>query len=217
MEIYDYSTGTWIEHINEEDFDPLWNDPDHNNVSYEKYHFRLQVNFMIKAGPFLVIDIGPGLMLAGKHYGYIFDSGLEYQKIDERWKFISPNISTGINFIKRFYPIKINAGFLFDVNFNIIHWINTYEAPDYYNNRVYELYSDIDDYSFAANVSFGPRLGVEIMGGTHFGFSVDFLYRYYALDNEFVFTDNYDGVSYKNRFNFQMPGIGIGAGVNYYF
>jgi len=72
-----------------------------------------------------------------------------------------------------------------------------------------------DTVDFAMNVSFGPRVGVEIIGGSHFGFSLDFLYRYSLAKSNISFEIFSESVNMKYKFH--LPGVGLGAGVNFYF
>ncbi len=223
MEVYDDSTNKYEDVVDEEFFNSLKDEDEYSSVFYNKSHFRLQVNFMIKAGEFLTIDIGPGLMFCKKNGGYIFEDFYDiyyadYIDKEYKWRIIAPNFSAGINFVKRFYPLKINVGFLLDFNLNIFrytwsHYEYGYDASDQY----YSYDFDVDDIDFAINVSFGPRVGLEILAGKHFGFNVDFLYRYDKIEKEFTLEEKNSGLENDVKWKYKMPGIGFGAGINFYY
>ncbi len=183
------------------------------NVYYNKSLFRFNVHFMIKAGRFITIDVGPGIMLwkNAKGYEYTYYDSLDmfWETEDQDWQlmFIAPNVSTGLNFVLRFYPLKINFGILLDVNLNIIRFRE--DLVYYYNINNDYHHSNTD---FKTNVSVGPRLGVEILGGAHFGFNVDFLLRWYKITTDIDFVTTYD-----QEWQFKLPSVGFGAGLNFYF
>ena len=212
----------WDEDDNDYKKHDSWDDEDVYNsyedlgaydIKYKKNLFRFQLNFIIKAGEFIAFDIGPGLMLWNNTKGYKFEYYdtlvADYVIEEQLWKllFVAPNVSAGINFVKRFYPLKINIGFLVDMNFNIIRFSEDLT----YNNIM------VDDYShtstdFKSNLSFGPRVGLEILGGKHFGFNVDFLLRWYTLKTDIDFVSTYD-----QKWKFKLPVVGLSAGLNFYY
>jgi hypothetical protein len=193
-------------------YDSLEMEDGYSSVYYKSVLSRLQVNFMIKAGPFIVIDVGPGLMIWNNTSGYTreyydMNSGFVTQTDAWEFKIFSPNISLGLNFVKRFYPLKINIGFLVDINFNIIRTREeTTSSVVYYNTP------DFNDIDFCVNTSFGPRAGLEIMGGEHFGFNVDFLTRWSTIKSDIRF---YEGD--YSQWKFELPLFGVGAGINFYY
>lgn len=210
VQFYD-TTDTWVDDVGKEDIEEMENDPNSSNALYRDYLLRLQINFMIKVGPFLAVDIGPGLMTAYQELDFLYlDSSSSLDQY-QSWQIITPNISAGISFLRRFYPIKINAGLLVDINFNIFR----YKSEVFYKESNSSFAFMIDDVDFAMNVSFGPRVGIEILRGSHFGFSLDFLYRYYLIKNDFSFK--FFGENVNMKYRFRLPGVGIGAGVNFYF
>lgn len=196
----------------EEYYDSLKNADGYSNVSYGKSLMRFQLNFMIKAGPYLIFDIGPGLMLWRNTRVYSCEywdtTAVEFITRDQDWKLliIAPNVSAGLNFVKRFYPLKINVGFLVDINMNIVSFKQELTWSSYWmdyshNNR-----------DFKMNASFGPRLGLEILGGKTFGFSLDFLMRWYRLKTDLDFVKGDD-----QKWMWRLPIIGLGVGFNFYY
>ncbi len=205
--------------------------PNYNVLDESKFLFRFQVAAMIKAGRFISIDIGPSLTFFREV------NGLEYTDpndnslyVDDEYKIniIGPCITFGVNFVKRFYPIKINVGVLGDVNFNIITCKQklTY-IEDYWD---YYEYTDRErSQDFQVNFSFGPRAGIEFFAGEQVSFNIDFLYRYYMLYSDinmkimalpatidFEYFD-YTTLSLGSKWQFLLPGLGGGVGINFYF
>jgi hypothetical protein len=187
----------------------------YTGVEHHKMHLRANVEFLIKAGQYLDLSIGPGFMYLLKSHKYTNNRYLYnsvYRTKEDSWKLniIAPNLTTGINFVKRFFPLKINVGILVDVNFNIIRFNENYSVLDNYNFPLYTYdHSDID---FKINASFGPRAGVEILAGQHVGFNVDFVYRYSRITTDLNFVSTFD-----QQWQFTLPGIGVGMGINFYF
>ena len=172
----------------------------------KKYHLRAQVDFMIKAGPFIIINIGPGLTVVKQYYKDSYNDITLTSEEELKVIIIAPNISSGINFVLRFYPLKINAGFLLDVNFNISRYTYDYSDSDgnYDNPR--------PSRDFTVNLSLGPRVGLELLAGKHFGFSLDYIFKYSKVKSEIEILGIED-----EKWMFKLPGAGFGAGVNFYF
>ncbi len=205
--------------------------PNYNVLDESKYLFRFQVAAMIKAGRFISIDVGPSLTIFrevnGLEYTDPVDNGLY---VDDEYKVtvIGPCITFGVNFVKRFYPIKINVGVLGDVNFNIITCKQKLiYTEDYYG---YDEYTErMRSQDFQVNFSFGPRAGIEFFASEHVSFNIDFLYRYYMLYSdinmkimELPATIDFDNFDYTtvymgSKWQFILPGLGGGAGINFYF
>lgn len=196
----------------EDYYDSLSNEGEYSNVSYGKSLMRFQLNFMIKAGPYLIFDIGPGFMLwrntRAYSHEYWDETAVEFITREQDWKLliIAPNVSAGLNFVKRFYPLKINIGFLLDINFNLVSFKEEITYSSYWMD-----YSH-NDRDFKLNTSYGPRVGLEILGGKSFGFSTDFLIRWYKLKTDLDFLEDYD-----QKWMWKLPLIGLGAGFNFYF
>ncbi len=207
-------------------YDSICANPGYNNLDEQKYLFRIQFAVMIKAGPYFSMDVGPSLMI------YRENGGLEYTDltnstiyVDDEYKLsiTAPGVTFGANFVKRLYPIKINAGILADVNINIVSWKQKLSYPDTYDqNDVNERARDVK-----VNVSVGPRAGVEFMAGEQVGFNIDFLYRFYLLESNIDIelmklsgqgtNFNYTTTSVGDKWQFRLPGFGGGAGINFYF
>lgn len=197
-------------------FDKLKSDPDYSSVVYSKAHLRLAVDFMIKTGNYLVIHVGPGFMLVKKAFKYNYDYvDTNFREIREKenWnlRVLTPQVSLGLSFVKRFFPLKINAGIFANLNFNIVVFNENYTGTNLLNNLIIYSY-DYRDTDFKVTASFGPRVGMEIMAGKHVGFNVDFIYLFNRITTDLDFIKTYD-----QRWQYRIPGIGIGAGVNFYF
>jgi len=176
------------------------------DYKYTIFILRLNVYFVIKAGPFLTIDVGPGLLMVNRSWLLNYNDGVDWKEELVKIAVTAPNVSAGLNFVKRFYPLKINAGFFADVNFNISRY-----AYDFTNSVPVSQHEK--DMAFSVNVSFGPRAGVEILAGSHFGFSADFVYRYSKLKADLNILTYDDSESWL----FKLPGVGICAGINFYY
>jgi len=168
---------------------------------------------VLKAGPFMTINVGGGY--ASTQTEYEWDAPVNYKETHVTSIFSFPSV--GINYVKRWFPLKLNVGAFFDLNF-----------IDYsvaYGSRLYDFDPFVTDTTldfFSVSGDFGVRVGVEILAGKHVGFNVDFVYCYSAFStlpetrdfyNSFGYVSSSDEVTYDLR----MPAIGLGFGVNFYF
>jgi hypothetical protein len=201
---------TWI---GDDEWEQYASQPGYNNVFYKKSLLRVNVYFVIKTGGLLTIDVGPGLMVWNNHMGYDYlfidtsSSVTVTEDFDWQFKAISPNVAFALNFVKRWYPLKMNVGVLADINFNIIKYKRT-DLYDWYT------YTDEEDTKFNFNMrgAFGARAGCEILGGEHFGFNVDFQARFFTLKTDIDFVDTYD-----QKWKFTYPIFGVNTGINLYY
>lgn len=175
------------------------------------------IRFYIKAGQYVVVELGPAFTLASSEYtasesrynsvyseSYLLD--LKFAV-----KYMVPAVHLGVNFVKRWYPLKINVGAFANFSFPITNF--EYSYYEYYNS----ISGSDDGYDVDFAVSFGGRAGVEIMAGPNVGFSVDFLLNWLKWETVFDFEDSYDSGEPQESHEISFPKIGVGFGVNFYF
>ena len=167
------------------------------------------LRFYIRVGKFINIEVGPHFLYSDETYTF---NDIDYPSE----LFISysiPGVHTGVSFVKRFFPLKINAGVFVNIDVPIV----------YYMYDGYDPYGDSFN-NDAVNILFrfvpGIRSGAEIMAGSHVGFNVDFLFQWMNLDMDFDFDEldteyNSEDPYYTQEILF--PLIGLGLGVNFYF
>jgi hypothetical protein len=172
------------------------------------------VRFKIRAGGLFTVDVGPHFLYGSETWDYT-GTGSTSQFV---LTYMSIGAQVGLNFVKRIFPLKINAGIFADVTVPII----AYEySEEYYDTFLgYDTWTDSD-----ARIGFkvvpGARAGAEILAGPHIGFSVDFVFQYlvmrdveYDFDEMDIYNDDADnGISQSVGF----PMFGLGLGVNFYF
>lgn len=188
--------------------------------------FRANLAFMIAVGKFISIDIGPGfgfLKQSSDYSLYFEDDLLEMDYInadvEQEIQVLSPNVSFGVNFVKRFSPLKINIGFIVDLNFNLLKYSDNWDF-DY----VYTYYDDINNYvdrAFVFSTSFGPRAGVEILAGKKVGFSLDYIFKYDKLETSTLDARTYSYIAFESildnkKWQFKMPTSSLTFGINFY-
>jgi curli biogenesis system outer membrane secretion channel CsgG len=166
--------------------------------------FNPQLKFFFKAGPVLTIDVGPS---------YTFGSMESKNGYDESYgNYLNVfGVAVGVNFVKRWYPVKLNIGLMVDFNY----LLNMEEFK--YSSIYYTGSSDSVAFHNSANVSYGMRAGAEIMAGKHVGFNVDFLFQYSYFETESSETTFSTGGSEKWYFSYLLPMFGLGLGVNFYY
>jgi hypothetical protein len=173
--------------------------------------FNYYVKFILKAGPFITIDIGGGYSRIQTDYEWMTN----IKRTHTADIFAFPSI--GINFVKRWYPLKLNVGIMGD--FNILNYTVDYYSWDY-NFASFTKDTTLD--WMALNGGFGARAGLEIMAGKHVGFNVDFVYyfsEFVTFSVRYETTDYYGNTTAKNDrvWDITMPPIAVGLGVNFYF
>ncbi len=169
-----------------------------------------QIKFFFRAGPFITIDVGPSYAyeaIESKYGGN--ENGYYYQYGDYLNVF---GLAVGVNFVKRWYPVKMNVGLMLDFNGLLNMEEYKFTDPTYTGNP------DSTSLHYSANASFGLRAGAEIMVGKHVGFNLDLLFQYSYFETEQDEYDSPDGTYYNKWFlSYLLPMFGIGFGVNYYY
>jgi TolB-like protein len=179
---------------------------------------------MIKAGPFLNIDVGGAYTRGETVYRryYSLSGYTPYYNNDtlKTWdnNFHTIDFVAGLRFVKRLYPIKINVGV--DANFSMFI-MNQRVTLD----ETFYGYSLVDTNYAYVSFSVAPVLhaGVELMAGKHVGFNVDFLLQYLHFQtfppDEIYQYDDYGTMTgyYEYSREITFAPIGIGMGVNFYF
>jgi TolB-like protein len=185
--------------------------------------FGLGLRFIIRTGQVLTIDLGPSLLSGGTSYKsqslYYDSAAYDYYTSNSTLSisYTVPSVRVGLNFVKRWFPVKMNLG-LFA---NIALPITKYELK---NEFVYDTYnwnnktSTDDGLDLDFNVGFGTRTGVEIMAGSHVGFAFDFLFNFLQWKTKFIFGDLGTETQFTDpEYKIIFPRFGFGMGINYYY
>jgi curli biogenesis system outer membrane secretion channel CsgG len=168
------------------------------------------VKGIIKAGPFMTIEIGGGFSYQSTEY-----KSYNLKEVHDLYIYSLPDI--GVNFVKRWYPLKLNIGIFGD--FNILYY-----TQDYYSRlSEFEPFKKDTTFSYIGfNGGVGARAGAEIMAGKHVGFNVDFVFynsEFTTLEKRFERYDSMGNLTLKidESWVLTMPKIAVGLGVNFYF
>lgn len=166
--------------------------------------------FMIKAGPFLNVDLGFGFETGGKDY---LLNSLVYAYNSAQHRISAFSFLSGLNFVKRFYPLKINAGIQAGGSVLVVN--ESYSANEF---------SGLEDSTYVtAGFSYvlGGRAGAEILAGSHFGFGTDLLIRFLngaTVPNDEDDTDVTNAVSYYTVKRYlTLPVVGLSFCINFYY
>ncbi len=214
--LFDSYSGMWIPSDGDawDDLREEFEREGHDIDETERF-VRLQINNIIKAGRFVTIDVGAGVLLARDHHIYKYDgynSALGYNMTEEfDWEFraTSPYVIVGLNFVPRVKILKFNIGMLLDVNFNIMR----YEFYYYWDNWSTPGSTEWrqSDGDFGVNVSFAPRVGFELFAGPHVGFGLDVLYLVNTMR-----ADISAGFEYED-WKYRTPGFTLVPSLNLYW
>ena len=165
--------------------------------------------FSFKQEKWLTLDLGPGITYGTIKYGNgfsdrpVFSSSLEI--------FL---LHAGINFVKRYYPYKMNAGIFLEGNF--VNYVGIYGQNDstevvsggFGNQLVLQGF----------NFSYGMVTGGEYLIGKHLGVSLDFGFICFHFE-----TLKKTGYYFNGTINngiiivriINIPSIEPGIGLNY--
>jgi TolB-like protein len=193
---------------------------------------KIDALFFIKAGPFLTVNIGPNFSWDQAtwtdHYHLINGSTI-YDTISFFHGAIG--IQPGLNFVKRWHPLKLNVGAFVDIN---VPWMSSELTHDStnslgLNSAGYVSDTSASNFGIGFNFAYGVRTGIELLINNRIGFNVDFVFRYSAYDLSFITTENQNHLrrayDYKEsnpgvdpvKVNVLLPMFGFDAGVNFYF
>lgn len=182
--------------------------------------FGLGLRFIIRAGQVLTIDIGPSLLSGGTSYESELVGSDTVFSPKFSINYTVPSIRVGLNFVKRWFPVKMNLG----IFANIALPITSYEFQNvatYYSLDTYSLESATstdDGLDIDFKFGFGARTGVEIMAGSHVGFAFDFLFNFMQWKTKFIFGEFGTETQFTDPENkIVFPRIGFGMGINYYY
>jgi hypothetical protein len=178
---------------------------------------NLQVRFQIKAGPFLNIAIGPGYMFETESFT-VKDSYKKPLEEVNRFdiKYDVPMIHLGLSFVKRLYPIKINAGGF--INFAIP--ITTYSYMISGTNETGYFEESKQETAVALSWNPGLRGGIEFLIGAHIGIGTECTWSFWSpYETKF----NYDELGLKSSTSpeytqeIKFPPFKFGLNFNLYF
>jgi hypothetical protein len=168
-----------------------------------------QVKFIIPAGRFITIDVGPGLIYGNEEY-YL---GEEYtNRYNYIYTYVIPDISTGVNFVMRFFPLKINAGVTFDFLIPIISKRDEYAEMQADTISYYTYFPEVG-IGFA--VAPGGRVGLEILPSPKIGIGVEMVFRpiSFTVTSERTDTDyttyNTTDITTKETYTFRPFQLGL--------
>jgi curli biogenesis system outer membrane secretion channel CsgG len=208
VEYDDFTDSNYVHSYDTIHYDKFLHKPNITRTPLVNYFFQ----GVLKAGPVMTINIGGGY--AGENAEYEWPD-YNYKETHTTGIFSFPSL--GVNFVKRWFPLKLNVGAFFDLNFL------SYSVA--FASRMYDMEPYTNDYTldfFSVNGDFGARAGVEILAGKHVGFNVDFIYCYSAfttLTSTKNWYDTYGFVSSSKDvfYELKMPPAGLCFGVNFYF
>lgn len=170
---------------------------------------NMGVLFSIRAGQIFVIDIGPSFTYGDVSYRKGVSNAVTISNTLGIFSFHS-----GLNFVKRWYPFKMNIGILIEANY--LNYAETFPVTDSYG-----FTSDSTIYSHGFNFSFGLRTSGEYLIGKHFGINVDIDFirsNYETLTESY---DNYNNGTWIGTYDFSriidLPPILLGIGFNFYY
>ncbi len=182
----------------------------------DKLFISPQIRAIIKAGSIIAINIGAGYTRGEVEY-YTEDTQSFFDhdhKLEIKHNIIS--ILTGVNLVFRFFPAKINVGFMLDGNIPITSYkaTNMDEADQWNYSFLEDMEGRGTDVDF--KVSAGGRVGIEFLLGTpRVGMGFEFLIRPLSFTYErreiSIFEEDLvikDDIS--------MPFIGLGVSISLY-
>jgi len=157
--------------------------------------------FFIKAGKFINISIGPSFLYNSQEITSYDNATLATSDLTRTITVTA--IEPGVNFVKRIYPLKINAGLF--VDFNMLTFNNDYSSTS--SLGVSDNWTDFD---MGFGIGGGARGGVEIMLGKHVGLNAELVYR-------FATFSTIESSKFSLEYSVTPQMLGFGFGANFYF
>jgi hypothetical protein len=193
------------------------------NTTYWSYADPLrltggQLKFMIRAGRALTVDLGLGILNGSRTYG---EDPIDFPppcvQIEENVGCYS--FMTGLTFVKRWYPIKLNIGIMLDAD--MMGAIATVTAVDGYGYETWENKYTYTHIGFT--VTPGLRTGMEFLIGKHVGLGADLMLQFSHFKS--ILPDSYDiynsDLTYYGTLEIvkqiTLSPFAFGTGVNFYF
>lgn len=172
------------------------------------------VIFQIRLGNYLDLEIGPHFSYGNEIYTIEYSDASDTLDIT----YMSIGAHFGLNFVKRWYPVKINAGIFAKITVPIIY----YEFSEVAWNSLWLDYeTQIDDGTRPSMAVIpGARAGAEFLAGQHIGFNLDFVFQWLSREVDFDFDEldiDHEDADTNLTQEVVFPMFGIGFGVNFYF
>lgn len=207
--------------------DSLYYDDDYYEMHFDKWSattgWKADLMFFIGIGDIFAVNIGPGIAHSGHHferYGSNMAGQTYTDTYDFRYTVLA--VEPGFNFVKRWYPIKVNAGGFFALNFLFV-------GTDFARSYDYGMAQDSTNYDAGLGIApgGGARGGIEFLIGDRMGISLDGLF-YFAraqlqVGNGMIIdmhtgtdTSVLDITEYPDTW-VGMPNFGLALGLNLYF
>lgn len=201
---------------NKDFFEKLKDDTSYTEVFYHPVRLRFTGQYGIPLGKYFALNVGPSVSLWYINKGFIFSYTHTQLNVpleaDFYWKLmvLSPSISLNLSVVKSWKRMRFHGGFGADFNWNIIRFE---QQIDYLTN-----YEGVEDSKYnrkdaAFNVSFGPRIGIEVMTSERIGLNADFQYKMNEINTDLDFLHN----EADQKWKYQWDRFSFGAGMAFYF
>lgn len=176
-----------------------------------------QLKFMIRAGKALTVDIGMGFINGSRKYGddplLVYDTCIQIEENVGTYSFM-----TGLTFVKRWYPIKLNIGIMLDAD--LMAAVAELTAVDEYG---YPAWENTQYVHVGFTVTPGLRTGMEFLLGKHVGLGAELILQFSHFksllpDSYNIYTlmgDYYRTLEITKQIT--LSPLSFGAGVNFYF
>jgi TolB-like protein len=164
---------------------------------------------IIPLGPYMNFDFGPGYTTGAfetKNTSYYGDT--EYVFTEDYNIF---SIATGLNYGRRFFPFKVNIGFILELSSMFL--VESIKTTDLFTNTAAPDSNYF--YNPAGGVSMGARAGLEYLLGPHFGINADFIWERRIFETKWEYIDLYNPQTITTTHT--LPAFGFGLGANFYF
>jgi TolB-like protein len=168
------------------------------------------LNFFIKAGSLLEIDIVPAVALSSEKFTLsksimILRGG---RRETANITYTVPSLAAGLSLTKRMLPLKLNVGAF--VNFLVPVTTFDYSIVSEITSKTTSKEATIVSF----DVGFGARAGAEYVIAQRIGIAADLVFNWARYDATFDFDDANDPMT---RQAVVFPMLGFGLGINYYF
>ncbi len=210
-----------IQFANPDSFGHVYDSSSLNSYNYQNQissktdnmWFYPYVQASIRVGKFVAIDAGFQLAIGHIEYRHVLVRGsdllgttlTEASIGNLRYTYVAPGAAFGVNFTKRFFPVKLNAGILGDFS---LPFSKKSFTPDSSGSSGLNSVTANDSHGIGFGYGLGARIGFEILPSTHFGFTFDARLRWGTYSTTDLLSSYNDDIV--------MWPLQFGAGVVFY-
>jgi TolB-like protein len=192
----------------------------HDLYSETKAIKEFQLTFFIPIWKFFAVNLGPVFSIGSQSAISGTDSTITVKR-----SFITFGFHPGVNFTKKWYPLKVNAGVDLELDYLILPTKYTYNQDINNSTYSYDFHEKGDkaeqtEVDKAGGVGVTFKAEVEYLASPNVGINLgaNFRVQEFSDFSDGIYENSYDYDSFTSIVpSFVMPMFGISVGINFYW